>query len=1398
MSVLPTERPTEEALRPATPLNAALDRRFTPTPQTQLTSAIDKRFQGLSAEAQAITPEDIDSFAARFPDAAAKLSRNQIEDAIRFDRSHPGGSIGPGKPSFLQRIQFAAQDVTAMGSEFQFAGGLQTGIFQAGALHEQANAAFADFIGMTDLAAEHRLLSQALLDFNAQTELGSLAARGGLPAGAGELVANIAPSALSLLASGGASGAVLAYYGIQSFGAGAQDYRETMQAQGLTPDAVDQFAIGIGYAVVEIVAEKIGLDVIGRKIGPKLAKDFGDLFLRGKTGKVAGVLLKAELITDVEGTEELLTEFLQNAIASKGIPFVVDGFDPQRGLDENLLRAFLMGKAGAHMLIGPAAIAGRRQRQDVPTAEEAALIERSARAKPAVKPGQAARPPGLPPIIPPPAAEADTSIAQTVGELEPQDRAVAEEAALEVLADETADPRAQQRAAEIVEELDRTEPQGPAIVEDEGTPSEKMRTELPPRPTAKQRAAFIKRLGIDAKRSGERTVTEKAALNASLRAQKRIAAILIPKIRAETRLAEKEKRDIDRNARTQIRRIVRSIVSPGRQGAFLREVETATPARLQTILDKIDQAATKDQFDESATSLQKLQKRLKKAKIRTKDRTRIGELLSKAKAALFDGKRKKTFVEIKEVTEKTEAFRNAVTQAEESLNEASQELADQLAARKSLLQGRLADREAAIDQTLANINAPPSEGLQEDVRTSILGKLKNALADVRNLTRLVEQKTDDAGVLEQLMWRQMTRSHGAHLLHVSVRLNELESAAKRAGFKGLADALAKLSGHSGKAMTETIEVEIGGTTTTMTMGEALWFAAIDSETQALLDAGAPLQLSRGREQTGVVVTLEEIEAIRAKLPANLVAFVQEAKKIADQDTDALFETLFELKGREPTRVPGYFRRRRNIVFTEKAGLPKTFQGVVVQYLENLGFTREREVGIKSPIIIEDFLTALMDHMQETSKVIHVARTVRDAAGVLLDSRVQAAINTKHGSGMNDDLQTHLGAASLARRLTGSAARAVRFLNANLAVAKLGLNPSSILRQLGGIPRLAPILGPQTLADGVAGAINVSMQEMTGSSGFFWERYIANISGRFSPVEDAGQFGFDRAGLEQVYDRAAQSMLAGDVLGAYQALRDGGLSTLLILNFFDSINARIAWAGYRAEVERQHPEWSRQQKTEWVAEHAEDAVRETQNSSSVLDLSTAAIRSRGTLYSLWLLFSSDRMKAANRIRRAFGKGAGQPGRGAAALGSELTNALWSVGVGRGTSLVTSLFIALALGDDDDREEAIKRSLALDRAAFAFANETISLIDPLILPRFLDMIAYQQADLFDTAVGSSITDLAEGSIDLVTLSKPVRGLRKIGMESAALLGLNPLDAMMKRILSAYDKLDDDEQERLISLQ
>ncbi|MHC4067263.1 MAG: hypothetical protein ACYSUI_22550, partial [Planctomycetota bacterium] len=721
--------------------------------------------------------------------------------------------------------------------------------------------------------------------------------------------------------------------------------------------------------------------------------------------------------------------------------------------------------------------------------------------------------------------------------------------------------------------------------------------------------------------------------------------------------------------------------------------------------------------------------------------------------------------------------------------------------------GRKRKAKELAGEVVANVDADEGLPLAPDIDVKKRHFLRNLALDVRNVTRIVENKSDDAdSILHELMWRQMTRAHDKHLLQVKQRLEQVNTAAQRAGFNSLADAQAQLSGHGGKGVTQMVDVVIDGKETSIPMGQALWFAAIDMETMAHLLDQTPIVVRGGLKQKGAVISEDEIRTIRRKLPKELVKFVDEVKAIGEQDAAEMLSVMLELNGKEPRRVEGYFRRRRNVIQSDKRGLPKTQKDILVQYNENLGIGKERGADKKTPIIVEDFLTAMMGTINDTSKVIHVARPVRDAASVLFDPDVQTAINRKHGDQVNAALESHLGAASLARTRQDRIARVIRWINGSLAAAKLGLNITSILRQLGGIPRLAPILGAEGMADGMAGLLDVTLDEMTQWSGFFYERYQSNISSRFSPVEPDQTFGVDKAVFSAAADRAAQNFAAGDIKAGVSALREIGMSTLEILNFFDQINARMAWAAFKAQVQREHPEWSHSPQMEWVAEKASDAVRETQNSSSSLDLSTIAVNSRGNFLSLWLLFSSDKFKSFNRIRRAFAK---DKTLGAQTLAAESVNIAMSAAIGTGTSVVTGLFIAMLFGDEDDREAVLERELSAKRIGGRVALDFLSNLDPIVTERLAAILLFQSNEIFDTAAGSSINDLAEAVGQIVEaaitlgagdvdkgFNDALKGFRDAGLEAAALSGLNPLDAQVKRMVRAFDKLDDDDQEKVIA--
>jgi len=236
----------------------------------------------------------------------------------------------------------------------RFLGGLETGLLiQPAEKIAQANAALADLFGNPELAESFRQAGSTIVRQHEAGGLGAMGAEGGFAAGAGELVGGIAPSAISLFTTGGASGPILAYYGIQSLGAGAQDYRETMIARGLKPDEVDALLVGIGYGSVEVVSEKLGLDIIGKKVTPKIAREISEAILERRMADAARITAGIATNATVEGLEEAFTQLTQNAIANTGL-YTVDPFDPSRSTMSGVPEAFAFGAAGGTLLTAPA------------------------------------------------------------------------------------------------------------------------------------------------------------------------------------------------------------------------------------------------------------------------------------------------------------------------------------------------------------------------------------------------------------------------------------------------------------------------------------------------------------------------------------------------------------------------------------------------------------------------------------------------------------------------------------------------------------------------------------------------------------------------------------------------------------------------------------------------------------------------------------------------------------------------------------------------------------------------------------------------------------------------------------------------------------------------------------
>ena len=261
----------------------------------------------------------------------------------------------------------------------------------------------------------------------------------------------------------------------------------------------------------------------------------------------------------------------------------------------------------------------------------------------------------------------------------------------------------------------------------------------------------------------------------------------------------------------------------------------------------------------------------------------------------------------------------------------------------------------------------------------------------------------------------------------------------------------------------------------------------------------------------------------------------------------------------------------------------------------------------------------------------------------------------------------------------------------------------------------------------------------------------------------------------------------------------------VMNFFDSLSARTAWAGYDARAKRIKPNWTQEQRDRWVNLKSRRAIRETQNGGSPLDMAMDATAARGTAASVFTLFTTDAFKTRNRITRAYRR---SKSFGTQVLASELV--AWYVGfkVGQLAWTGVSAAIAAALGwDDEDAERLARKVLSPSDDAWKAAQMLGGTLSPVLGNELVDLV---QA-IVDKSKRSGRGELTVPAMDSVNapiksalnaVSKTERWLRDEGSARAAMLAWsrvmgeatavapgNPFLPLMRRIIREMELASDD---------
>lgn len=871
-------------------------------------------------------------------------------------------------------------------------------------------------------------------------------------------------------------------------------------------------------------------------------------------------------------------------------------------------------------------------------------------------------------------------------------------------------------------------------------------------------------------------------------------------VRRRVLTAQRAKEDVREGVQAEIRDLVVAHVPKERRGKFLTAVLKAkTMGALTRSINKMRREIVLEEGTETVKSIAKSTKGRKlRKKLTVERRTEVRKMIVEAKKLKKELKSGRSPDALLQTVDKLVAVDRAIKEV----------FADHAAETAVIAKGKARTIQQLVDTAEGNINKgrppkpPPETGeppeAPVDRQVNWFRGLARGLHDLPKILQDLDGNYKGLGILFRLVYTRMVRAEDRYTSAKRDLQTAVEAIVKKAGFKSLSEAQLELSTALGRTSTKFVNITFGKTKHRLPLGEALGILAMDEPTLELVDRGARVQRTEGRQTETLELTRENIEELRGqveKANPKLLTMISDLKELIESQRSGVWAVLRRVNGWTPDFIKGYWPRVRNRLFSEKRGLPQGWRQTMEHYLENLSLTKERTPDLKSPLVITDLLTTAFNTLDNMVKITHLAEPIRDASAVVFNSRIIVAINKRFGSQVNSALVTFLSLASRANEYSGDiGARTVGFLNSNFAVSALSLNPTSWLVQLGGLFRLAATMDRQDFLAGVKGASKISMEKLVAGSGFFWERYVGRIFGRFTPTAPEVGTTVDTDVLRAV-DLIIDNLMQGRFREANKAWGALTRKTMGILNLFDGINAKVAYAGSLAKLRRLNPGRSEASLEAAAMARAADLIRGTQNSTSPLDFTMFAAQSRQSVLGAFFLFTSDVLKARNRIVRAWQR---SPTSGATHTAAELLNIAYVISVRRGYQFAFGMGVAALLGSDpDDTERLARQGEDLDRLALDTVTEILQLVDPLITGNLARAAGFG-GSIVDFPLLGAGEDIGKGIKDLYTaagalserdkdkfIRRGLTGLDKIASTSVSVFLGNPLQSQWRRLTREVER-------------
>lgn len=415
----------------------------------------------------------------------------------------------------------------------------------------------------------------------------------------------------------------------------------------------------------------------------------------------------------------------------------------------------------------------------------------------------------------------------------------------------------------------------------------------------------------------------------------------------------------------------------------------------------------------------------------------------------------------------------------------------------------------------------------------------------------------------------------------------------------------------------------------------------------------------------VPITIADIITIRQMVTPKEMAFADSMSHWLNSTGKTLTAEIFRQAGESRELRDDYFYRVRS-----KAKTPqniKLAETNVIQEVTDAGILKER-TGSGAPVVIDDVFLTFFKHVDSVAKAHAFAMPIRNMKMVLGDPTIKRELTRVYGKQMIQYWMDRL--IHISQLHTNRTGKAEQFMNRILGAfskSVLGLNPSPRLKQFGGLFPASTQLGGNVFTHYAASftgkTFDKTVEEMENYSPEFRDRYAKHAVHLTSNLFEDTRPLFGR---QKLTDKTLNGLQKSD-------------QRILV----------SLWLAAKEKIKNENPGASEKAVLEKTARLTEKVVNNTQNITSILDMSNFALMSKSNPFTKPLaLFKSNAERMQNMVRQSVWTY--RKSSGSAKDVRKLVNVLAAVMIGNaGTSVVVSKLMRGAIGlirgadGDDDR-------------------------------------------------------------------------------------------------------------------